>query len=107
MLERQLRRIAREVEASGVRSGFHGVPNPEAIAGLVQLSDRQWEVLARIARGERVQGIAKALFVSQSTVRNHLSDIFRKLGVHSQAELLELLRADARSGTRTASTSGR
>lgn len=41
MLERQLRRIAREVEASGVRSGFHGVPNPEAIVGLVQLSDRR------------------------------------------------------------------
>lgn len=54
-----------------------------------------------------MQGIAKALFVSQSTVRNHLSDISRKLGVHSQAEPLELLRADARSGTRTASTSGR
>jgi DNA-binding CsgD family transcriptional regulator len=31
--------------------------------------------------------------VSQSTVRNHLSSIFRKVGVHSQSELLRRLRS--------------
>jgi hypothetical protein len=35
--------------------------------------------------------IASQLYVSQSTVRNHLATIFHKFGVHSQAELLELL----------------
>jgi DNA-binding NarL/FixJ family response regulator len=47
--------------------------------------------MERLVRGERVPTIARALYVSQSTVRNHLSVIFRKLGVHSQEELLRAL----------------
>ena len=99
-LERHLWRIAREVETSGVVAGFSRVPDPREIPGLSELSGRQWEVLTRLLRGERVPVIAKALFVSQSTVRNHLADVFRKLRVHSQAELLELLRTDQRESAR-------
>jgi DNA-binding CsgD family transcriptional regulator len=40
-----------------------------------------------------VPAVARDLYVSQSTVRNHLSAIFHLFGVHSQAELLALLRA--------------
>jgi DNA-binding CsgD family transcriptional regulator/PAS domain-containing protein len=99
-LERHLWRIAREVEDAGVVHGFARVPDAGAVPGLEGLSRRQWEVLTRLLRGERPPGIAKALFVSQSTVRNHLTAIFRKLGVNSQEELLELLHgsADARPG---------
>jgi len=55
------------------------------------LSTRQWEILARLVRGERAQEIASSLFLSPSTVRNHLSTIYRKFGVHSQAGLLAKL----------------
>jgi len=55
-------------------------------------SDRQLEIMERLVRGERVPTIARGLYLSQSTVRNHLSAIFRKLGVHSQEELLGTLR---------------
>jgi DNA-binding CsgD family transcriptional regulator len=99
-LERHLWRIAREVEMSGVLAGFSRVPEPRDIPGLGELSGRQREVLTRLLRGERVPAIARTLFVSQSTVRNHLTDIFRKLGVHSQEELLELLRTDERGAAR-------
>jgi DNA-binding NarL/FixJ family response regulator len=44
--------------------------------------------------GERVPSIAAELYVTQSTVRNHLSSVFSKLGVHSQAELLRQLRTN-------------
>jgi DNA-binding NarL/FixJ family response regulator len=58
------------------------------------LSTRQWEILTRLIRGERVQEIASDLYLSPSTVRNHLTAIYRKFGVHSQSELLaDLLRA--------------
>jgi DNA-binding NarL/FixJ family response regulator len=52
------------------------------------LSERQSQVLGRLISGERVSTIARSLFVSESTVRNHLSAIYRKAGVHSQSELL-------------------
>ncbi|MEA2558187.1 MAG: hypothetical protein QOG88_1725, partial [Actinomycetota bacterium] len=95
-LEQHLRRIAGELEGSGVVSSFGRIPDPTELPGIGELSGRQWEVLTRLLRGERVPGIATALFVSQSTVRNHLGEIYRKLGVHSQEELLELLRTDQR-----------
>jgi PAS domain S-box-containing protein len=55
---------------------------------LGDFSTRQWEILSRLVRGERVGDIAKALYLSPSTVRNHLTAIYRKFGVHSQAELV-------------------
>jgi len=57
-------------------------------------STRQWEVLTLLVQGERVQTIADKLFLSPSTVRNHLTAIYRKFGVHSQAELLAKLLQD-------------
>ncbi|MFZ5889553.1 MAG: response regulator [Myxococcota bacterium] len=56
------------------------------------LSSRELEVLALLARGDRVEQIAAAMFLSRHTVRNHLKAIFRKVGVHSQAELVGLAR---------------
>jgi DNA-binding CsgD family transcriptional regulator len=56
-----------------------------------RFSARQSEILTRLLRGEQVQDIAHALCLSPSTVRNHLTAIYRKLGVHSQAELLAKL----------------
>jgi len=62
------------------------------IPGMSELSSRELDVLTRLLAGYRVPAIAKVLFVSQSTVRNHLSAIFRKLNVESQQELIDLLR---------------
>jgi DNA-binding CsgD family transcriptional regulator len=61
-------------------------------AAVVSLTKREQEVLAHLAEGGRVATVAKALFVSPHTVRNHLRSIFAKLGVHSQPELLEHVR---------------
>ena len=62
---------------------------------LARLSEREQLVVRRVLAGYRVPTIAAELFLSQSTVRNHLSSSFRKLGIHSQAELLERARANA------------
>ena len=63
------------------------------------LTTRQWEVLARIVRGERVPTIAADLHVSQSTVRNHLSTIFKRFGVRSQPELLRVIESAGTSSS--------
>jgi DNA-binding CsgD family transcriptional regulator len=58
-------------------------------------STRQWEILTRLVRGERTEDIARALYLSPSTVRNHLTAIYKKVGVHSQVELVtKLLRGE-------------
>jgi len=60
-------------------------------SGLSELSPREVEIVNRMLRGERVATIARALCLSASTVRNHLSSVYRKLGIHSQTELIEVL----------------
>lgn len=89
-LRQHLVRIAREVEASGLHQ-LGTPPEPSEIPGLSDLSPRQWEIVMRLLRGERVPMIARGKFLSASTVRNHLAVIFRKVGVASQTELVELL----------------
>jgi DNA-binding CsgD family transcriptional regulator/PAS domain-containing protein len=91
-LEASLLRIAAELEASGILQRVAEVPDAGRFPELRALSLRQWEILTRLLRGERVPTIASELFLSQSTVRNHLSAIFERFGVHSQPELLALLR---------------
>jgi len=52
------------------------------------LSEREVEILRLAKRGLRNPQIAQALHLSPGTVRNHLSAIYRKLGVHSRHEAL-------------------
>lgn len=56
------------------------------------LSDREIEVLALVAKGERNAEIASALFLSVSTVKNHLGKIFRRLGVSNRRDAVHTAR---------------
>ena len=58
-----------------------------------RLTTRELEIVTRLMTGHRPPSIASELFLSQSTVRNHLGSVFAKLGVNSQQELLDLLRS--------------
>jgi DNA-binding NarL/FixJ family response regulator len=51
------------------------------------LSDREMEVLAGVARGKTNTEIGKALNLSEKTVRNYLSTIFEKLHLTNRIEL--------------------
>jgi DNA-binding CsgD family transcriptional regulator len=56
------------------------------------LTKREEDVLLLLLDGRRVSSIARSLYLSEHTVRNHLKAIFRKLGAHSQTELLDRFR---------------
>jgi DNA-binding CsgD family transcriptional regulator len=56
------------------------------------LTDREAAIVHRLLDGDRVPDIARSFFVSQSTIRNQLSAVFRKMNVSSQPELIRLLR---------------
>lgn len=51
-----------------------------------ELSAREIEILQFLARGERSADIAKRLFISRTTVNNHIQHIFKKLDAHSRLE---------------------
>jgi len=50
------------------------------------LSPREIDVLRQIARGKTTPAIAKALFISENTVKTHVRRIFAKLEVHTRVE---------------------
>jgi LuxR family maltose regulon positive regulatory protein len=52
------------------------------------LSERELEVLALVAAGESNAGIAGKLFVSTSTVKTHINNLYRKLGARSRTQAL-------------------
>lgn len=50
------------------------------------LTDREHEVLILIARGQSNVEIAESLSISASTVKNHVSSVFAKVGVRDRAQ---------------------
>jgi pimeloyl-ACP methyl ester carboxylesterase/DNA-binding CsgD family transcriptional regulator len=65
---------------------------PRADDALAELTTREREILARVAGGAANQAIADALFISEKTVRNHLTAIFDKLGVSSRSQAIVFAR---------------
>jgi DNA-binding NarL/FixJ family response regulator len=52
----------------------------------IQLSPRQNEILALVAQGHANKTIAYQLGMSEKTVKNHLTSVFRKLNVESRTQ---------------------
>lgn len=69
------------------------------LADRFELTPREREVFALLARNYRAPYIAEKLVVSQSTVKTHMRNLYAKLGVHSQAELLLLIDREAEGET--------
>jgi DNA-binding NarL/FixJ family response regulator len=62
--------------------------------GQPELSRREWEVLDLLSEGTGTAEIANRLFLSQVTVRRHISAILRKLGVSSREEAVRVALAN-------------
>jgi DNA-binding CsgD family transcriptional regulator len=101
-LEFRLRRVAAEVRAAGITLFPVAPGDSRDLDLLAELSPRQHDILQRLVAGQRTPAIARDLFLSQNTVRNHLSAIFRRFGVHSQSQLLERVKSLQSSSTATA-----
>ncbi|MEM9768224.1 MAG: response regulator transcription factor [Cyanobacteria bacterium P01_D01_bin.71] len=65
-------------------------PQPEMPPGFTELTPREREVLALIGQGANNREIAQALFLSEGTVKNHVTNILGRLGLRdrTQAALL-------------------
>jgi DNA-binding CsgD family transcriptional regulator len=58
------------------------------LRGEPNLTPRQWEVLRRVATGASNTQIARALGLSEATVRKHLENVYLRLDVQSRTEAL-------------------
>ena len=56
---------------------------------LALLSNREQSVLQKILEDKKRKDIAEELFITENTVKKHISNIFAKLGVSNRHELLE------------------
>lgn len=62
------------------------------LPGVTALTTREREIVRGLLSGDRVGAIADRLFLSQSTIRSHLSSIYSKLGVRSQQQVVDRFR---------------
>lgn len=63
-----------------------GRTNPDDVS----LTDRELEVLARLAQGASTNELADELFLSVHTVRNHIAGVLRKLGARTRLEAVSI-----------------
>ena len=67
---------------------YFAVPRSAPPQAFPDLTDREREILALIAKGQSNTEIAQRLYLSQKTVRNHVSNIFTKLQVADRAQAI-------------------
>jgi two-component system response regulator DesR len=75
---------------SGLRVVDPGLAAASLSIGSSPLTDRERDVLAAAARGGPTSTVASAVFLSEGTVRNHLSSAMGKLGAGSRAEAVRI-----------------
>ncbi len=97
-LEQGMQKIADLVKELGLVAPDADRHRPEVEAILGRLSARERQIVELLLASRRVPGIASTLGISPHTVRNHLKAVFRKIGVHSQEALLDLLRTASGEG---------
>lgn len=63
----------------------------EAVADRYLLSRRETEVMYLLAKGHNAAYIQDSLYISRSTAKTHINHVYRKLDIHSQQELINMV----------------
>ncbi len=72
--------LSRSARAA-LRAGHGAAAGPSQF-----LTEREWEALGRLVRGESTASMARAMGVRVSTARTHIDAVLSKLGAHSRLE---------------------
>lgn len=97
--------VAKELIGSLTRI-VQGKPEQEVLkpaTPLSELTPREQEILGHIAAGESNKVIARALDITDGTVKLHVKSILRKLGVHSRVEAAVIAVEEGMSGKKKSS----
>lgn len=66
---------------------------PENFVSRYSITDREHEIIQKVIEGKSNAEIASQLFISLATVKTHLHNIYRKIGVDSRYDLLARIRS--------------
>lgn len=92
-----------ETVATGIPAGVGDDECERACATLAKryhLTGREEEVLGLLAQGMVAVEVARALVVSNSTAKTHMRNLYAKMGVHSQTELVLLISQERQGSTK-------
>ena len=81
---------ALSVMARLVDSFVSRAPDPEPVAGLADLTERECDVLRSMARGRSNAEIAAELYLAETTVKTHVARILAKLQVRDRVQAVVL-----------------
>jgi len=80
------------LKAESYSSGQFEKSNPKyfgsKLSGLKFISTREMEIIKLVSEGMKNKEIAEKLFISEETVKKHLNNVYRKMGVNSRFELI-------------------
>ena len=62
------------------------------LASQFGLTARETDVLLLVSEGRSYQKVADSLGISLGTVQGHVKCLYRKLGIHTKQEVIELVR---------------
>jgi DNA-binding NarL/FixJ family response regulator len=79
--------LALEAHSAPAAAPARRVGDPDA-RGELSISGRELEVLRLLARGAGTAEIAKAMYISQKTVKNHLASIYQKLDARDRTQAI-------------------
>ena len=82
--------VRQSVEGSVIQPSALLPADRHGAARAAGLSDKEVEVLGELAQGKSNRQIAQALWLSEQTVKFHLRNVYRKLGVANRTEALRL-----------------
>ncbi|MDE3074420.1 MAG: response regulator transcription factor [Chloroflexota bacterium] len=72
--------------AMRVLEDFRGAPRTQSGRGVVDLSEREKDILRLLSKGATNQEIARQMFLSEKTIENRLSVIFQKLQINNRVQ---------------------
>lgn len=76
----------------------------EQLAAEHGLTPREAEALALLAHGRNTAAIQERMVVSRSTAKTHIRNVYAKLGVHAQQNLIDLVEQESHHGAESQSS---
>jgi len=78
----------------GIKNNILQIRQSDSLMENYGLTSRELEIIQFVSNGMSNQEISRALFISETTVKKHLNNIFKKLSINSRTQLMKFIYAN-------------